>query len=189
MEQAIGPEHKGSRADFPMKTDRSPTSSVTTTPDPRALDVQQARDTLKALAWWLDSSIRLPGGFRIGVDAILGLVPFLGDVLGMLLSGYIVLQAARLRAPLSVLARMLLNVAIEGVIGVIPLAGDVFDAAWKANQRNISLLEDYLDHPAATAAISRRLFALLALALFLLMAVLTMLSFVFLNWAWHFFRG
>ena len=106
MEQAIGPEYKGSRADFPMKTDRSPTSSVTTTPDPRALDVQQARDTLKALAWWLDSSIRLPGGFRIGVDAILGLVPFLGDVLGMLLSGYIVLQAARLRAPWSVLARM-----------------------------------------------------------------------------------
>ena len=68
-------------------------------------------------------------------------------------------------------------------------AGDVFDAAWKANLRNISLLEGYLDHPAATAATSRRLFALLALALFLLMAVLTMLSFVFLNWAWHFFRG
>lgn len=118
----------------------------------------KTREKLKALAWWLDNSIRLPGGFRIGIDAIVGLVPFLGDVLGVLLSGYIVLQAARLHAPLSVLARMLLNVAIEGVIGVVPLAGDVFDAAWKANLRNVSLLEGYLDNPAATTATSSRLF-------------------------------
>ncbi len=143
------------------------------------------RQKLKALAWWLDSSIRLPGGFRIGADAIVGLVPFLGDVLGLLLSGYIVLQAARLRAPLSVLARMLLNIAIEGVIGLVPLAGDVFDAAWKANQRNISLLEGYLDQPAATATTSRRLFAVLALAWVVLMAVLTVLCALLLRWAWN----
>jgi hypothetical protein len=149
----------------------------------------QTREKLKALAWWLDNSIRLPGGFRIGVDAIVGLVPFLGDVLGLLFSGYIVLQAARLRAPLSVLARMLLNVAIEGVIGLVPLAGDVFDAAWKANQRNVSLLEGYLDDPAATTATSRRLFALLVLGWVLFMALLTVLSALFLSWAWQFFWG
>ena len=143
------------------------------------------RQKLKALAWWLDSSIRLPGGFRIGADAIVSLVPFLGDVLGLLLSGYIVLQAARLRAPFSVLARMLLNIAIEGVIGLVPLAGDVFDAAWKANQRNISLLEGYLDQPAATATTSRRLFAVLALAWVVLMAVLTVLCALLLRWAWN----
>ena len=68
-----------------------------------------------------------------------------------------------MRAPWSVLARMLLNVAIEGVIGLVPLAGDVFDAAWKANLRNITLLEGYLDHPTATTATSRRLFAVLVL--------------------------
>ena len=146
----------------------------------------KTREKLKALAWWLDSSIRLPGGFRIGADAILGLVPFLGDVLGLLLSGYIVLQAARLHVPLSVLARMLLNVAIEGVIGLVPLAGDVFDAAWKANLKNISLLEGYLDHPAATTATSRRLFALLLLGGVLFMALLTVLSALFLHWAWNY---
>lgn len=172
-----------------MKSDHAPTPSLTTTTHSKSVDVQKTRERLQALAWWLDSSIRLPGGFRIGADAILGLVPFLGDMLGVLLSGFIVLQAARLRAPFSVLARMLLNVAIEGVIGVVPLAGDVFDAAWKANLRNLSLLEGYLDHPAATTATSRRLFALLVLAWVLIMALLTVLSALFLSWAWHYFRG
>ena len=60
----------------------------------KPMNPDKTRANLKALAWWLDSSIRLPGGFRIGADAIVGLVPFLGDVLGLLLSGYIVLQAA-----------------------------------------------------------------------------------------------
>jgi hypothetical protein len=149
----------------------------------------KTRAKLKALAWWLDASIRLPGGFRIGVDAILGLVPFLGDVLGVLLSGYIMLQAARLRAPLSVLARMLLNVAIEGVIGLVPLAGDVFDAAWKANLRNVSLLEGYLDNPTATTTTSRRLFAALVLVWLLFMALLTVLSALFLSWVWQLLWG
>jgi hypothetical protein len=65
---------------------------------------------------------------------------------------------------------MLLNIAIEGLIGIVPLAGDVFDAAWKANQRNLVLLEDYLDHPAATTVTSRRVFALLVLGWVLFMA-------------------
>lgn len=153
------------------------------------MNPEKTRAKLKALAWWLDSSIRLPGGFRIGADAIVGLIPFLGDLLGLLLSGYIVLQAARLRAPLSVLARMLLNVAVEGLIGLVPLAGDVLDAAWKANLRNVQLLEGYLDNPAATTASSRRLFALLALAWFLLVALLTVLAALCVGWVWHFLRG
>ncbi len=153
----------------------------------KPMNPDETREKLKALAWWLDSSIRLPGGFRIGADAIVGLVPFLGDVLGLLLSGYIVLQAARLRAPWSVLAHMLLNVAIEGVIGLVPLAGDVFDAAWKANLRNISLLEGYLDHPAATTATSQRLFAILVLGWVLFMGLVTVLCALLLRWAWHCF--
>jgi Domain of unknown function (DUF4112) len=172
-----------------MKSERPITPSVTPTSRSMPADVQKTRAKLRALAWWLDSSIRLPGGFRIGADAILGLVPFLGDALGMLLSGYIVLQAARLRAPFSVLARMLLNIAIEGLVGLIPLAGDVFDAAWKANQHNLILLEGYLDHPAATAATSRRVFALLVLGWVLLLALLTALSALLFSWAWHLLRG
>jgi hypothetical protein len=150
-----------------------------------ATEVQKARERLKALAWLLDSSIRLPGGFRIGVDAILGLVPFLGDLLGVLLSGYIVVQAARLRAPLIILLRMMLNVAVEGLIGLIPVAGDIFDANWKANQRNVGLLEAYLDHPAGITATSRRFFLFLILLLVVFMVLMTALSALLLSWVWH----
>ncbi|MBP9059287.1 MAG: DUF4112 domain-containing protein [Rhodoferax sp.] len=149
------------------------------------IDVQKAREKLKALAWLLDSSVRLPGGFRIGVDAILGLVPILGDLLGLLLSGYIVVQAARLRAPWSVLLRMMLNVAVEGLIGLVPVAGDIFDASWKANQRNVRLLEGYLDQPSNTAATSRRLFVMLTLLCVLFMGLVTVLFALLLRWTWQ----
>src|SRR5918996_1184588 len=100
-------------------------------------DIEAVRRRLARLAWLLDNSIALPGTrFRIGLDAILGLVPGLGDLLGVLLSSYIVREAARLGAPPSVLARMVWNVAIEGIAGMVPFLGDVFDAACKANQRN-----------------------------------------------------
>src|SRR5918999_2546085 len=105
-------------------------------------DVDAARRRLARLAWLLDNSIPLPGTrFRIGIDAIIGLVPGLGDLLGVLLSSYIVREAARLGAPPSVLTRMAFNVAPEGLVGLVPVVGDVFDAAWKANQRNLVLLD------------------------------------------------
>lgn len=99
------------------------------------------RERLRRLAWLLDSSIPVPGTrWTVGIDALIGLVPVLGDVAGMLLSSYILLQAVRLGAPKRVLARMALNIAVEGLVGSIPLLGDLFDAGFKANQRNIRLL-------------------------------------------------
>ncbi len=148
-------------------------------------EAAKAQEKLKALAWLLDSSIRLPGGFRIGVDALLGLVPFLGDAAGVLLSGYIVIQAARLGTPPSVLLRMVLNVGLEGLIGLIPVIGDVFDAAWKANQRNVQLLGRHLDNPSNTAGASRRLLGVLLLLVVLLVALMTVLSALFLSWIWN----
>ena len=110
---------------------------------PEALKRRLAR-----IAWLLDSSIPLPGTrFRIGLDAIFGLVPGLGDAIGVVLSSYIVREAARAGVPRVVLAHMAVNVAIDGLVGVIPFAGDVFDAAWKANQRNVALLEAHLEQP------------------------------------------
>lgn len=99
---------------------------------------------LSRLAHGLDSSIRLPGGYRIGLDAIIGVVPFVGDAIGSLLSTYIVVQAARLGASTRTLARMMLNVAVEAVVGIVPAVGDVFDMAWKANNRNVALLEQHM---------------------------------------------
>ncbi len=101
---------------------------------------------LERLAWLLDSAIRLPGGFRIGLDGIMGLVPGLGDVAAAGLSSYIILEAARMKLPGKVLARMGLNVLLELVVGIIPLFGDLFDFAFKANRRNMRLMTDYLRH-------------------------------------------
>ena len=142
-------------------------------------DTESVRRRLARIAWLLDSSIPLPGTrFSIGLDAIVGLVPGFGDVVGVLLSSYIVREAARLGAPRSVLLRMAWNVALEGVVGMVPLFGDVFDAAWKANQRNYRLLEDYLDHPRRAVRSSRLFVSLLIIGLLVLVLLLASLSFV-----------
>lgn len=127
-------------------------------PPPRALE--QAR----LLARLLDDAIPIPGtSWRIGIDPLLGLVPGLGDVLGAVLSGWILLVAARLGAPRAVIARMALNVALETVVGIVPGLGDLFDAAWKSNARNVELLERWHARPAATERASvARVVAVLA---------------------------
>lgn len=96
----------------------------------------------------MDSSVRLPGGFRIGVDGIIGLVPVVGDFAAAGASLYIVAQVARAGVPASGLARMVLNVELDAVVGAIPLLGDVFDVAFKANLRNAKLMDTYLDRSA-----------------------------------------
>jgi Domain of unknown function (DUF4112) len=126
-------------------------------PDPRPPQRQAAvRARLKRLAWLLDSAIPLPGGYRIGLDGLIGLVPGLGDVVATLLSSYIVVEAARLHVPASVLLRMGLNVALELIIGAVPVAGDLFDFAFKANERNVRLLEASLGPPEQVQALRRR---------------------------------
>jgi hypothetical protein len=101
---------------------------------------------LGRLAWLLDEALPIPGtSQRIGVDAVLGLIPGVGDALGALLSTYIIIEAARRGASPWLVTRMLGNVAIETLIGVVPVAGDVFDVVWKANSRNLRLLGDTLE--------------------------------------------
>jgi len=105
-------------------------------------------ERLGRLAWLLDSSISIPGtGLSVGIDALIGLVPVLGDLIGVALSAYILKEAYDLGAGRSILARMVVNIVIEGVVGAIPVAGDVFDAAWKANQRNVRLLYAWDERP------------------------------------------
>ncbi len=148
----------------------------TATPDPRST-THDARSRLRRLAWLLDSSIRLPGGFRIGADGLIGLVPGIGDLVGSALSSYIVVEAARLGAPASVLLRMLVNVALETVVGVIPVVGDLFDMAFKANQRNVALLDAWLDQPHATRSRSRwRMAAVAGVLLLLLLLVVGLVA-------------
>jgi Domain of unknown function (DUF4112) len=109
-------------------------------------------------------------------------VPFIGDFLGVLLSSYILGEAARLGASRSVLARMAFNIAVEGLVGLVPFAGDVFDAAWKANQRNVRLLKQWLDRPARAERSSRALVFALLTGLVALAALSVSLTFLLLRW-------
>lgn len=105
----------------------------------------EARKRVQRLARLMDSSIRLPGGYRIGFDGLIGLVPGVGDLATAGVSCYIIVQAARAGVPTRVLARMVWNVGLDAVIGSVPLVGDLFDFAFKANLRNARLMEAYLD--------------------------------------------
>ena len=125
----------------------------------------------RTLTRLLDSVARVPGtSFRFGLDPVLGLVPGLGDVAGAALSGYVVLLASRLGAPTSVLVRMLGNVAIDTVVGMVPLFGDLFDASWKSNTRNLALLERHMGSPTEVKRASRAV-VLLTIAALVLLAV------------------
>jgi hypothetical protein len=118
---------------------------------------------VRSLTRLLDSSIRIPlTRYRIGLDPLIGLVPWAGDVVGALLSTYLVWQSARLGAPRGTLVRMVANVAVETVAGVIPVLGDLFDAVWKANTRNLALLERHVRDPDAARRATRRFWLLLA---------------------------
>lgn len=139
----------------------------------RSEGAEQARKDLQHLAWLLDSSIPVPGTrLTIGVDALIGLFPVIGDLIGVALSSYIVSQASRLGAPRSVLLRMSFNVILEGVIGIVPIAGDLFDAGFKANQRNVRLLGAWLDEPGRTVRSTRAFGVLLVFALVALLVLL-----------------
>ena len=110
-----------------------------------AEDAASRARRVQALARLLDNSISIPGtNWKIGFDAIVGLIPGIGDLIGAVLSGYIVLEAARADIPSFTLARMLLNVGVDTLVGAVPALGDVFDAAWKANVKNAALLERHL---------------------------------------------
>ena len=101
---------------------------------------------LDALASLLDTAFIVPGtNIRFGIDALIGLVPGIGDAVTTLMSLYIVREARELGAPRHLIARMLVNVALDSVVGAVPLLGDAFDVMWRANRRNMALLQKHLD--------------------------------------------
>ena len=101
---------------------------------------------IDALATLLDTALVIPGtGVRFGLDAVIGLVPVVGDMITTALSLFIVHEAHQLGAPGHVIARMLGNVALDGFLGAVPLVGDAFDVLWRASRRNVRLLQDWLE--------------------------------------------
>lgn len=104
---------------------------------------QEARLTrLRRLSRVLDAQWSIPGTrYRVGLDGLMGLIPGVGDAAGALLSTYILYEAMRLGAPRWVLLRMAANIGLETVVGALPVVGDLFDVAWKANTKNVALLQ------------------------------------------------
>ena len=99
---------------------------------------------LKVLAKLMDSQFRVPGtDVKFGLDALIGLIPGAGDFVTFLISGYMVTVLANNGASGFVLARMVLNIVIDSLVGSIPILGDIFDVAFKANQRNLALMQQH----------------------------------------------
>lgn len=137
----------------------------------------------RKLSRLLDSSIPLPGGMRIGLDGVLGLIPGIGDAIGGLLSTIILYHAYQRGAPKAILLRMTLNIAIDALVGTIPVLGDIFDFFWKANEKNIRLLDAYEHNPRRThrrSAISSATLLLTVLALLfgIIYLVVALLAFI-----------
>src|SRR5579862_1986768 len=109
-------------------------------PSTRRLDPQ-----LELLAYWMDTAFVIPGlGIRFGFDAIIGLIPGLGDILTSLISLYILAAARRYGVPRATMMRMAFNIAVDTAVGSIPLLGDAFDVYWKANVMNVALLRRHV---------------------------------------------
>jgi len=118
---------------------------------PRSREERIAR--LDALATLFDTAFVIPGtNIRFGIDAVIRLVPGIGDAITTGLALYVVNEARALGAPPFLIARMLANVALDGVVGAVPFVGDAIDVFWRVNRRNMALLLDHLRSTEANAA-------------------------------------
>ena len=123
----------------------------------------------RGIARMLDTAVRIPGtGIRFGLDSVLGLIPGMGDAAGALFSGYLILLGSRMGLPRPVITRMVANVAIDTIVGGIPVLGDLFDVAWKSNTRNLKLLEQSVDPAYEQPRVNKALVAVALLVLLLL---------------------
>ncbi|HEX6639237.1 MAG TPA: DUF4112 domain-containing protein [Steroidobacteraceae bacterium] len=147
-------------------------------------------ERLRALQWLFDQAFVIPGTrWRFGVDALFGLVPGLGDVAGALVAVYALRVARNLGAPQVIQAHMLTNIALDALIGMIPLLGDIFDFAFKAQTRNLALLDAWVGSPTRTARRSRRGLVLIPLAIVAVFATLTILGVWMLYLLFHWLIG
>jgi hypothetical protein len=134
--ESLGPQVNGFRFEF-GRSGANPFGNLTR---------EQRLARLDALARLLDVAFVLPGSnIRYGIDGIIGLIPVVGDIIAAALSLWLVREARALGAPWHVTARMLGNVAIQGVVGAVPVAGDAFDVLFRANMRNVRLLRRWIE--------------------------------------------
>lgn len=145
---------------------------------------------LRQLSRLLDNMVNIPGTkVGIGLDPIIGLLPIGGDVLGLLFSFYIIIEAAQLGVSTATLARMVMNVIVDSLVGAIPMLGDLFDFAWKANNYNIILLEEALKSPQKNKKADKSFMVVFSIGLFFLAIVLIAIPMILLRILWQLFTG
>ena len=138
---------------------------------------------VRTAAHILDDLVPIPGtSWRIGLDPLLGLLPGLGDWVGWAASLHILISAARAGADRATLLRMAGNVLLDAVAGVVPLLGDAFDMAWKANNRNLRLLEAVVADPNRARRASRWVVGAVVGGTIALLAATSFLAFSLLRW-------
>jgi uncharacterized membrane protein len=151
---------------------------------------RRSLEHLRTITLLFDQAFTLPGTrWRFGLDALIGLVPGLGDVAGALVAAYAMHVARRLNAPPVVQLYLLSNIALDAVVGIVPIVGDVFDFAYKAQTRNLALLDAWVASPARTARRSRRGMLLIAIAIIVVFATVTVLSVWMLYLLFHWLGG
>ncbi|TVQ59556.1 MAG: DUF4112 domain-containing protein [Spirulina sp. DLM2.Bin59] len=137
-------------------------------------------DGIRRLSNLLDEAIAIPGtSWRFGLDPLLSLIPAAGDYFSLTLSVYIVWQAYRLGTPRETLIRMVIHLLVDAFLGTVPVVGDAFDFVWKANTKNLRLLESHLED-GLQARKGDRWFLLLLISGVSLFAIATTALFLFL---------
>jgi Domain of unknown function (DUF4112) len=145
-----------------------------------------SNENLDILAHLLDDCFRIPGTpIRFGIDGIVGLIPAIGDVLAGLASCILIVAAWVRGVPYITLTRMVINLALDVVIGAIPFLGDAFDIAWKANRRNYALLVRHIEHPRRQTWKDWLFFATLVVALVAIFVVPLLVFAWILDWLFH----
>jgi len=138
---------------------------------------------VERLARLLDDIATIPGTrIRVGLDSLFGLLPAGGDVLGGALSAWIIVAAARLGAPPAVIARMGGNVLLDTVVGAVPVLGDLFDIAFRANRRNVNLLRSYVETPGPVHRSSRGVVAAVLLVLLAALSGAALVAVLIVRW-------
>ena len=145
---------------------------------------------LRQISHLLDNAIPIPGTkYRIGLDPILGLIPGGGDLVGSIFAGYVVFKSAQLGVPQETLIQMAANIVFDTVAGTVPVAGDLFDVAWKANVKNIELLDAHLGSPEPSKKADWLFVAALLLGLMLIVGGVIFLSVMLLGWVFRALTG
>ncbi|MEG4533534.1 DUF4112 domain-containing protein [Microcoleus sp. D2_18a_D3] len=145
---------------------------------------------LRRISHLLDNAIPIPGTkYRIGLDPILGLIPGGGDLISSIFAGYVVFKSAQMGVPQETLVKMATNIVFDTVAGTVPVAGDLLDVAWKANVKNIELLDAHLGSPEQGKKADWLFVAALLLGLMLIVGGVIFLSVMLFSWVFRSLTG